>query len=494
MDKLKELFGKSTRSNLFFLYIVLIALLNLLFYDNYQITLIIVSIQVVVLLFFFIKQDIYKYFINYLIFTSLSLEQEFLVGTSMFYGFKNFRIFGVNLALLALIPPILLIMFKRIKITAIKRKGNELYKSFIIFLCLTAGGFFWGIFTILVDDNDIQSFSNIVILFINRFYFFIIVLIVQIIILYIAIKEKENFRRFGDVLLFILVSASLTLIFSLVFNIKGSYSHIDTLLSPLISWLIPLLTVIPFYKKLKSRYLFFLLGLTGTFLMVIYSPTGKGILLVLLLPVIHLFILVVQKNFKMLFIFIIMYISIIAILPIFVYEYVAQSQLTQNKLNEVIGLISFWEPNWLNNIPTSPRYRVVEFINIWIEYMRKPYYLLFGKGYIGSFKDYINGFNMGYLSAFSPEEFWNGTFFSPHDALNTILLSNGLSGLVVLVYYIKLALNKAKNSFWIIVGVYWLVILYGFSLTLSVFGISCLMFGLYEISDEEKNKEKKIEI
>jgi hypothetical protein len=481
------------KSAYFFVYIVLIALLNILFYNNFSIALGVVLVELLILFFYFIKQDVYKYFINYLIFTSLSLEQEFLVGTDMFYGFKNFRILGINLALLALIPPVIIILFKRINISDFRKKGNELYKSFIIFLILTVSGFFWGLFTILVDDNDIQSFSNIIMLFVNRFYFFIIVLIVQIILLYLVVKEKEKFKQLGTVLLYILVAASLTLLFSLVFDVKGSYSHIDTLLSPLISWLIPLLTLVPFYKKFRNRYMFFLIGLIGTFLMVIYSPTGKGILLVFLLPFIHLFILVVQKNFKMLFIFLMFYTSLIIILPIILQDYISQSQLTQNKLNDVFGLISFWEPNWINNIPTSPRYRVVEFINIWIEYMRKPYYLLFGKGYIGSFKDYISGFNMGYVSAFSRQEFQYGTFFSPHDAFNTILLSNGLLGLLVFVYYIKLAFKKAKQSFWIIVGVYWLVILYGFSLTLSVFGMCCLMYGLFEISDNEKTKEYTIE-
>jgi hypothetical protein len=79
--------------------------------------------------------------------------------------------------------------------------------------------------------------------------------------------------------------------------------------------------------------------------------------------------------------------------------------LISNKIHEIKGLITFWKPGWYENMPTSPRYRVSEFANICLEYIKKPYYFIFGKEYVSTFKDYIGGFNMGYQSAFSREEF-----------------------------------------------------------------------------------------
>ena len=45
--------------------------------------------------------------------------------------------------------------------------------------------------------------------------------------------------------------------------------------------------------------------------------------------------------------------------------------LISNKINKIKGLITFWTPGWYENMPTSPRYRVAEFANICVEYVKK---------------------------------------------------------------------------------------------------------------------------
>ncbi len=476
---------EKSRSNFTLIYVLVIALLNIIFYKNFFVSLFIVIIELTILLKHLLKRDIYKYFINYLIFTSLSLEQEFLVGTDQFYGFKNFRIGGINLAILALLPPVCIILIKGIDFSQLKKK-YMFYKTFVIFSILTINGIFWGMLTLAVNDNGIQSFPNVISLFVNRSYFFVIVMGVLLILAYLYINDESRFKLIGDVLLYILISTAITMVFSLIFSYKGTYSNIETLLVPLASWMVPFLLIVPFYTNKKYKFTILLLGVIGTLLTIIYNATGKGLILVMIIPFIFFFLSISKKKYPIAFIMIIIAFLGILIIPNMLQDLAINSQLTQNKSNEVMGLLKFWEPNWLKNMPTSPRYRVVEFIDICIEYIKKPYYLFFGKGYIGTFKDHILGFNMGYQSAFSYQEYVRNIFYAPHDAINNILLTNGLLGMMSFLYFIKLVINNGKKSFWLIFGIYWVLIMYGFSITLSVFGITGLMFGLSEIYDKDE--------
>jgi len=116
---------------------------------------------------------------------------------------------------------------------------------------------------------------------------------------------------------------------------------------------------------------------------------------------------------------------------------------------------------------------------------KKTYYFIFGKGYVGTFKDYIGGFNMGYESAFSREEFINNIFYSPHDTLNVVLLPNGFVGLLSMVYFIRTLFLKASKSIWLVIGITWFIVFYEFSLTINVFGTTCLFLGFNDLSKKK---------
>lgn len=92
---------------------------------------------------------------------------------------------------------------------------------------------------------------------------------------------------------------------------------------------------------------------------------------------------------------------------------------------------------------------------------------------------------MGYESAFSREEFINNIFYSPHDAFNVVLLSNGFVDLASMVYFIRTLFLKANKSIWLVMGITWFIVFYGFSLTISVFGATCLFLGFNDLSKKK---------
>lgn len=92
---------------------------------------------------------------------------------------------------------------------------------------------------------------------------------------------------------------------------------------------------------------------------------------------------------------------------------------------------------------------------------------------------------MGYESAFSREEFINNIFYSPHDTLNVVLLPNGFVGLLSMIYFIRTLFLKASKSIWLVIGITWFIVFYEFSLTINVFGTTCLFLGFNDLSKKK---------
>jgi hypothetical protein len=155
-------------------------------------------------------------------------------------------------------------------------------------------------------------------------------------------------------------------------------------------------------------------------------------------------------------------------------------------------VLDIFSPNWFNNLPSSPRYRVAQFLNIMIEYFNKPYFILFGKGFFGTYQDYINGFTEGYLSAFTKQEFDNNTYYYVHDAINVIPLTHGLAGFIAIYSLVKRFFLSFLKSNFLIIGTIWFTIYYGFSFNISLFGVTALFTGLIEIDSYYKKNENKI--
>ena len=96
-------------------------------------------------------------------------------------------------------------------------------------------------------------------------------------------------------------------------------------------------------------------------------------------------------------------------------------------------LISAVDVDLYENIPTSPRMRIEEFLNTLEEYKRKPYYAVFGKGFGGGHRDYRLAYDLYNASAFTDDQYTNKYFVFTHETFNGIFLRSGFYGLIMLI-------------------------------------------------------------
>jgi len=456
-----------------FIYVLTISIFSLLSVNNISLSQYFIPFQVTILIFSLFIGFKY-YFYNFVIFLLLSYEFGFFLNGMDFYSFKNTSFFDINFGILFSLPLFVFILFNPNFDPLFKKNYFSLFSR--IFLLLFFSGTIMLFFTLIINDNDVLIFNNLFLLVYNRLYYFLIPYF--FFILYLTLSRKQNFlKELKTLFFFILVSISISKFFGIYFNIFSITVGQEVLLVTDINFFTPFLLL--FALDLKSNYLkmiTFLLGISTIFLTIIYNPNGKSfliILIVLLITLIKLFV-----KYRTYFIFI-GGASIVFFL--FILSTIQLDQLTINKFNEVLSVISFWRSDWIDSLPTSPRYRVAQFINIFIEYLNKPYYFFFGKGYFGTYRDYINGFTEGYLSAFTKQEYDNNIYYYVHDAVNIIPLTHGLFGIIATLSLFKKLLTSFSLSNYLIIGFVWFVFYYGFSFNISLFGVLSLFIGITEI-------------
>lgn len=471
------------RSATIYIFASCIASLNVLFCRDALVANIIIFIELAILAYYFLRGNITKYIGCYLIFLCTSLEYGAFIGTEEFYSFKNFRILGVNLGIVSLLPIFFLACFKGVKIKNIKTNYLNLYEYAYYMSFLFVSGTIFGLLQILLNDNNIQNMDNFIFNFIGQCYMMVALpLLIIISFAYILSWEPTNISSLEDYLIATLFGIVVSLIVSLLFRVEGYYGGVDTLLTSTVSIFIPFMFILPFYKNYEFSHNIniSIFATIGTILMLKYNASGKFIIFCLMIPLI--ICCIVYKNritFTGLTFIVILFVIIVFGIP-----FIAENNvLFRIKYDEAMGLLRFWSEGWIQNMPGSPRFRVGEFINICYEYLAKPWYIIFGKGYMGTITDHVGIFGAHFIpSAFSIEQWANGTFYGVHEALNLLFLYHGIGGLIFYTYMLKYVVtNFAKNP-WILIGGVWVLIFYGYSITISAFGLSALLFGYATMS------------
>lgn len=468
----------------------LIASLNVLFYNNYTIAMIIIAFELAILAYYFFKNDMTRYIGSYLIFLCLSFEFEVLVGVEQFYGFKNFRVLGVNLGIIALLP-VVLAGLRKIKIKKISKEFPHLYKFAVILLFMNITGFMFGLFQILINDNGIQNMDNILAAFIAVNYKMMAIPFLMILsIAYIITCEKGKLKQLESYLIAILIGVVVSLIVSLTTGNFGKYGGVDTLLVTNVIHYVPFMVLFPFYKHYKAPKIVIIFSIIGTILALMYNASGKMIIVYMMVPI-AICVMMWRRRKILPLMLVLLVLPVVVILGIQIADIFASSSLLFNsKLTQALSFLNFGDSNWILNMPSSPRTRIVEFINIAYEYLEKPWFLLFGKGNMGTITDHIGmlgtAFNLG---AYSMNEWVNGAFYGVHETMNILFLYNGLFGLIFYLYMIKFVFTKFTKSPWVLIGGFWFLMVYGFSVTMSAFGITALLLGFIAVDTREVNTE-----
>ena len=216
---------------------------------------------------------------------------------------------------------------------------------------------------------------------------------------------------------------------------------------------------------------------------IIYNTNGK--LIMLFVIVMSIFIVLSFINNDMFAKSVSVAIVFVLIFgPTNIYSSTAIKPLYNAKLKVVIGLINIFQKNWLENVPQSSRVRIEEFRNVYIEFMKKPWIIITGKGYLGSIKDYtgyITNLNT-YDGLCSEIEWTHKTFFNLHE-ITSYILTYGALGILFCINFLQTVIIHLvkENNIWILIGAYWFILFYGYSLTISTFSIAALLYGAWQV-------------
>jgi hypothetical protein len=287
-------------------------------------------------------------------------------------------------------------------------------------------------------------------------------------------------------LLSVLAGLIIASLLSIISTKRGIYGDKEIILMPLSFFYSTSICIFLFYKEYKSKITIFILAILSLVIQLTYpnALTGKSWLGILYIFFAILIILFQRKQKKALFSIIICFAVFLISMHVILENPNTEKNLSFSKLKQAFMLVSITNSDWYKYLPDSPKTRIEEILNTGIEYYKKPYYLITGKGYGGSIKDHRNTFGYYNEFAFSIDQYNHNTFTSMHETVAVIFLKFGLWGILSFLYIFFLGVANFLRTPWSVIGTLWFIFFVGYSFNLALFGIPALVLGLYESNKE----------
>ena len=470
----------------------IVASLNVIFCTNRVVGTVIVITETIVLLFMALKRKIHIFISLCVVFISNCMEFSSFVGNDTFYNIKSIRIGGMNIGAWMLVILAFVCCLKPIKIGKVKIEQDGLYKYGIGLIKMNAVAAIVGLILIAVNDNNISGIRNTGSEFIACIYSSLLIPATMLLgVVYVITYEKEYVDHLYLVLQATLLANAIQLIVSFAFKIYGYYGGVYTLLSSTLYFVLPLSLLIVNNERFIFKKTTIIVSLIGIILSLAFNASGKLVLTVGLSILFIVFKLLKGKKSIYKVLAIVFVITSIIFIPIVVNYLLQNSVLFKSKYTQALSLFQFNEGNWLNNLSESPRSRVEEFRDVFIEFANKPWLVLTGKGYLGSIVDHTGYFSTltSNKGLFSDEEWRNGTYYNLHELVVNILMF-GIMGVVYSISLLRYSLKNISKNTLLIMGIYWFFLLYGYSFTLSCYGVLAFYIGLLHIPESSNNQSQ----
>jgi membrane protein len=442
-------------------------------------------IEFLICLFFLAKKRLEDFLLILMLFSISNFDvSSFVSGNSEFVAYSIFMlplVKGYPFFILLLTP--LLMIYKKDKfrwIKGIKYQSKNLFFFLKFAILMIPIGGITGLFSILINDNDIINTGNIKYFFLD----FLKLSIYSLLVIYFSycIIQKDNYIRFKRMIFSILVGVIFSAFISITIGKRGYYGDEEIVLMPLVFFFSPLIILFFFYKEYRKRSLLFICSVLALWLQFTTSNALGGKSWLALIYIIFSVLLILNQRKKKLILLsiFVLFVPLLLGLGNLLETQKNMDKLSSTKLIQATMLISVFDLDWYENMPLSPKYRIEEFFNITSEYIKKPYYALWGKGFGGSIKDHRNTMGFYNDAAFSPDQYQNGTFILMHEAFNVLFLKFGIWGLFCFFLCIRRGIKCFFLTPWVIVGVLWFFLFWGYSFNLAFFGIPSLVLGFYE--------------
>lgn len=449
--------------------------------------------ELLILGIFLLKRDMEKYYLSLLIFISCSFEvTPFIYGVTEsnreYFSIVNTPFGGpLLLAILSIVPIILLTgNIKKINITKSSKVRNYLLMLTILFVV----GIIATLVTYLSNDNNINNLYFFRFYFMNDLLMFVFIFFMSTNLILILTNNSLFRKKIEETIVLLYIAFMLAAFTTIVLGFNGYYGVTDkpVLLMPLAVFFGICFFIFPIYSDYKREYRYLLLGILF-FIISILLPLplgGKWWLIIMTIPFIVLFNYFkgsfTRKKFLLLlslFILVIIFIFLLANNYINVY-----SKEFEGKLGQAMNVVMFWKEDWFINLPLSPKYRIDEFINVSIEFIKKPEYLLFGKGFGGSLQHHTNLLSWNDSGSFSITEIQNNIFFRLHESVNYFFLKFGLFGLFFFIQNIIVIIKNIKRSPFFIISIFWLLFYFNVYFSM-VIGLVCFIISLQNADEKD---------
>lgn len=465
---------------------------NILLFQNKEISIAVVLIEIAVLLYVFSRGSITLYLALYLIFMSLCVEFGAIVGTEDFYNLKNIRIAGLNLGIWLLLPVWITFIKKQAQTRKIKSEYPILWKFICLFGAMNAMAAVMGLLMKVMNDNGVGAMGTIMSVYLADAYSYLFLPVSLMIgICIILTCEKDKLPLIECAIKAALFASVFQLFCSYIFNVKGVVYGYDSLLSSASNVFMPFLVLFMQHSRTRvQKILIAVISFSGTYLGIRYSSSGKFLITLFICLALLFFTEKKGARTKLVIFFAIV---IMGIFFAFIISKISRiNGILSIKLSQTVGLLKFWDKDWLTHMGMSPRIRIEEMYNVIMEYMHKPVYFLTGKGYGGTARDYG-----GYIlsipetargGTFSEVEYLHNAFYSLHEFTKPLLVF-GLMEIILAGRLIALTIRQIKNNLWLLIGTYWYLLFYGYSFTISTIGILCLLIGLGKAEEYQKGKK-----
>ena len=474
---------------------IIIGILNVLTVNNQFAASGLIGAEVIILVLFFVRKKYTDYIGFYCISFCLCMEFGIFVNNTTFYSLKNTRLFGINLGIWLLFPLAFLGIINWRSILS-RNQNGPVYKFARRILVLMAIAIVMGLITIVTNDNNIGSLPNLTISFVNEIYTSFLITAFSIFsMIYMYYYDKLEIEKMENYLVAVIFGTMAQIVVSSTLGIYGYYGGVRTILVCTLSFIAPLFPVVlVFYFVNKDanvpiNIIELIISFYCLFIAVVNNANGKMIIMTIACPV--LIYLILRGRYGRVWIIVLPSVPLLlyAIIRILVKQS-ADSILLYSKLDQVISLFRLGSGDWFETMESSPKFRVAEFTNVVIEYIKKPWFSIFGKGVLGTILDYTNSFGESYKAGtFSKGEWSIGAFYSMHLVPASFMLWNGIVGLYFYISTIVKNLRMSNKNCLLLVGTVWFAVFYGYSSTLTVYGIIILIIGYFEIEEDIRNEK-----
>lgn len=451
--------------------------LNFMFSENYIVGSTLAALQLFVICGIFIATgSIKKTFYWHMLFLFSSLEITLNIGGyyESLYNYKSFRLPFLPIAVSTFVTIFLFLIYV-IKSNGIKYRKNDLvYKTIVLFFFLPL---ITGVIGLLFRGYEVEIFFN------RAMQPFIYICVYSLLFQYINSKDIEKLKT---LIISTLIGSVIASFLSGFLGVGASYGVQSTLPMNQIMIFSPFLICLALYYNGKNRLMLLFIGGLACVNLLLFNATGKVIIFVAI--AISVFLLKMATNYKRV-IWLLLIKMMIIVASVSLLDYIIKAFknniLFQAKLAQVIGLLNLG--NWgvrFENIPNSPRFRIIETVNIYLTFKENITDLFIGRGFGGYFEDvgnYFNAMDMG--GAFSEMEVMLGKYISPHESWNEVFLLTGLLGVfiwIILMYFLSKGVFKDNiNSFYALIGLVFVAIFWNTFVILSYFGLLCVFVSQY---------------